>query len=287
MESPAVLRKTMALITETSSRLPKYGRDRTDRNRTSPFAFTGNKFEFRAVGSSQNVAVPVTALNCALACALEEMTAVVDSKVKGGTAQDTAIKQMVIETLTKHYRVLFNGDGYSAEWVTEAAKRGLPNFRSTPKALLGANMVDIYTRTKTMSEPECNARKEVILENYVKAKQIEARCLAQMCTKHFAPAAHQALARIGAAQAVVKNAEVEKQVAELSGLLGTLLGEHAKLKKHLQHSGDVAEEATYIDDQVCPTMDAIRVAADAIEDLCTVEEWNLPTYHELLFIQCP
>jgi len=138
-----------------------------------------------------------------------------------------------------------------------------------------------------MSAAEVDARKSVLLENYVKAKTIEVRCLNQMVSKYFVPAAQKALARMGAGQAIAMVPEVAATIQRLSSLLGTLLSQQAELKKQLKHTGDLAEEATFIDETVCGTMDRIREAADEIEDLCTPAEWNLPTYHEMLFIQCP
>jgi len=285
--SPSAIKRRATLVWESSSRLPKYGRDRTDRNRTSPFAFTGNKWEFRAVGSSQNVAVPVAALNCALACALQDMNEEMEDKVNSGMNAEKAIRDVVVDTLTKHYRVIFNGDGYSPAWVEEAAKRGLPNFRSTPQALLGADMETIYRRTGVLSTPEVDARKNVLLENYIKARSIEARCLVQMTGKYFVPAGQLALARMGASQAVTSVPEVAATLKRVGGLLSAMLSGQAELKKQLKHTGELGEEATFIDETVSKTMDSVRAAADELEDLCTIAEWKLPTYHELLFIQCP
>lgn len=182
------------------------------------------------------------------------------------------MRTVVVETFSTHYRVIFNGDGYSEDWVVEAATRGLPNFRSTPKALLNANMHDIYTRTEVMSSSEVDARKNVLLENYIKQKQIEARCLVQMASKYFVPAGQKALARMGAAEAVASVPQTAATIKRVGALLSTMLGQQAELKKQLAHSGDLKEEATFIDEKVCATMDAIRAAADELEDLCTPSE---------------
>merc|ERR1712096_523032 len=118
--SPMAIRRRAGSFTEAASRLPTYARDRTDRNRTSPFAFTGNKFEFRAVGSSQNVAVPVTALNSALACALEDMNKDIAAMVAKGVDAGKAVRDVTVDMLTKHYRIIYDGDGYTEAWVNEA-----------------------------------------------------------------------------------------------------------------------------------------------------------------------
>jgi len=215
------------------------------------------------------------------------MNEAITAKIESGVKKEEAVRHVVVDTLTKHYRVLFNGDGYSPEWVKEAATRGLQNFRTTPKALLGANMEEIYVRTAVMTSAEVDARRNVQLENYVKAKTIEGRCLTQMASKYFVPAGQMALARMGAGQAVAAVPEVAASIQRLSSLLSTVLGQQAALKKQLKHTGDLAEEATFIDDVMCGTMERLREAADEMEDLCTPCEWNLPTYHEMLLIQCP
>merc|ERR1719247_3711452 len=279
--SPKSLQAQNELLTvKHSTRLPLYQRDRTDRNRTSPFAFTGNKFEFRAVGGSQNVAVPCCALNCAVACALDDMNAMI--KKKGGGP--TAVRAVVTEVLTKHYRILFNGDGYSPDWVVEAKSRGLLNFSSTPKALLGVDSTDLYRRTNTMTQAEVEARKNVQLENYIKAKQIEGKCLVKMATQNFVPAAQKALARMGAAQAVCKVPEVQAQIDEVGKQLAIVLQQQKALQAALHFEGDIGAEATAMDDKVNAGIEAMRAAADVLEDLCTKEEWGLPSYMDLLFI---
>lgn len=276
---------------ESSTRLPHYMRDRTDRNRTSPFAFTGNKFEFRAVGSAQNVSVPVTCLNCAMACAVQDICKEVNKKVKGGAGELDALKAVLAETCKNHYRVLFNGNGYSPEWPIEAMSRGLANWTSTPKALLGVDQAPIYTRTNVMTSEEVEARKNVSIERYVTTKRIEVKCLVNMAARFFIPSAQRALTRMKAAQ-MPKAADkpqdiVDQTIERLYGLLCAVLTEQASLKKHLAYEGTPEEEATYIDDEVCASMETMRVAADEIEDLCAIDEWALPTYTEMLFIQCP
>merc|ERR1719277_2184389 len=224
----------------TSSRLPQHTRDSTDRNRTSPFAFTGNKFEFRAVGSSQNVAVPVTALNCAVACALKDMTNALEEKCRNGVKTDIAIKQVVIETLEKHGRVIFNGNGYEQEWVDEAAKRGLPNLTSTAKALVNVDQRPIYTRTGTMTDDEVNARKHIALERYINTKRIEVKCMAKMAGSNFIPSAQKALVRMNEARKVAKEIgsaadayeHTIKRVCELHDIIAK---EQLALMEHLKY----------------------------------------------------
>lgn len=285
--SPRSLKaKAAALTVEQSSRLPLYQRDRTDRNRTSPFAFTGNKFEFRAVGGTQNVAVPMTTLNAAVAAALDDMYAAMKAK---GNANDprAALKEVVIDVLKKHHRIMFNGDGYSAEWVTEAAKRGLPNYNTTPKALLAVDSVPLFTRHKVMTKPEVEARKEVALENYAKQKQIEFKSMVMMASQYFVPAGQMAVARMGAAQAYVKVPETEKTIGTIGALLSTILKEQATLKELMgREHADVGAEATLMDTAGNESMARMRAAADELEMLCTKAEWKLPSYLELLYMQC-
>jgi len=275
----------------TSSRLPQHTRDSTDRNRTSPFAFTGNKFEFRAVGSSQNVAVPVTALNCAVACALKDMTNALEQKFRDGVKEDIAIKQVVIETLEKHSRVIFNGNGYEQEWVDEAEKRGLPNLTSTAKALLSVDQRPIYTRTGTMTDDEVNARKHIALERYVNTKRVEVNCMVKMTASNFIPSAQKALVRMNTARKVAKDVgratdAFDKAIGRLCELHDTVMKEQLALMEHLKYKGTLEEEAAHIDEVVTASMDALRQAADEIEEVCTADEWNLPTYTEMLFQQC-
>jgi len=275
----------------TSSRLPQHARDSTDRNRTSPFAFTGNKFEFRAVGSSQNVAVPVTALNCAVACALKDITDALEQKCRDGVKEDIAIKQVVIETLEKHSRVIFNGNGYEQEWVDEATKRGLPNFTSTATALNNVDQRPIYTRTGTMTDDEVNARKHIALERFINTKRIEMKCMVKMAGNNFIPSAQKAMVRVNAARKVANDVggvtdAFNNTIKRLCELHDTIAKEQFALTKHLKYSGTLEEEATHIDEVVTPSMNALRQAADEIEEICDADEWNLPTYTEMLFQQC-
>merc|ERR1719189_762082 len=224
----------------TSTRLPQHTRDTTDRNRTSPFAFTGSKFEFRAVGSSQNVAVPVTALNCAVACALKDMTNALEQKVRDGVKEDIAIKQMVIETMEKHSRVIFNGNGYEQEWVDEAAKRGLPNYTSTAKALIGVDQRPIYTQTGTMTDDEVNARKHIALERFINTKRVEVKCMVKMAASNFIPSAQKTLVRMNAARSVAKDVgrttdTFDKTIGRLCELHDTIMKEQLALIQHSKH----------------------------------------------------
>jgi glutamine synthetase len=199
-----------------------------------------------------------------------------------------AVKQVVMDTLSKHYRVLFNGDGYSAAWVKEAATRGLLNLASTPKALLAVDQVELYKRANCMSRNEVEARVNVTLENYIKNKAIEARCMVKMATQYFVPAANAALARMGASQAVCKVAQVQKNIDRIGVLVGKILDEQSNIKRLMAHEeSDIGKEATAYDEKVSPAVDLMREAADELEDFCTQDEWKLPTYQDLLFVQCP
>jgi len=204
---------------------------------------------------------------------------------KGMKAHEACV-QVTTETFKKHSRVVFDGDGYADSWPIEAAKLGLPNFSSTPKALIGADQETIYTRTKVMKADECNARINVALENYIKTKQIEAKCLVMMSGAYFEPAAQQALARMGASQAAAKTKVTTRKIERLAALLETIGSSAEKMEGQLAHEeSDLKKEATFMDDVVNVTMAEMRVAADELEGLCTPEEWKLPTYSEMIFIQ--
>jgi glutamine synthetase len=279
--------KRQALTTFANERLPHYERDHTDRNRTSPFAFTGNKFEFRAVGSSQNVAVPMTAVNSAVAMLLREMNAQVKAKVEGGLKMQDALRTVAMEALTKHKRIIYDGDNYMGDWVIEAEKRGLQNWRNTPAAFAGVDMKEVYCKAGVMSEEGVDARKEVALESYVKCKMIEFQTMCELVQRHVFPSSAKTLVRLGQTLSVAANPRLKAEVDKIAGLQQTLLQKVDELRTHMEHQcDDLQKEATHIAEKTEVTMTELRVAADALEDLCAAEDWTLPSYHDLLFKQC-
>lgn len=285
--SPLMRRST--LTTFAGVRLPQYERDQTDRNRTSPFAFTGNKFEFRAVGSTQNVSVPMTALNSATASALMDMNAAVDAKIAAGMGKKKAVCEVTTETLIAHQRIIYNGDNYENEWVVEAEKRGLQNWRTTPAALVNVDQAKLYCRAGVMSEKEVDSRKEVALENYVKSKLIEFRSVVDLARRHVFPSSQKTIARLGAACAVAAGARVKAELAMLGGLQGQLLTKIDELLANvakLEALGELEKEATFAADVCDATMAELRAVCDNLEELCAAEDWTIPTYHELIFKQC-
>jgi glutamine synthetase len=268
--------------------LPDYERDQTDRNRTSPFAFVGNKFEFRAVGSSQNVAIPMTAVNAATAMAIADMNEEIEKKVADGSSARDALKEVTKKTLEKHLRIVYNGDGYTGSWVEEAERQGLQNWRSTAEAFENVDLKELYVKAGVLTEAECDSRKEVALETYVKCKLIEFRCICDMAQRNVFPSAQRTVARLSQAAQGLGGENVFKEEAQkVADLSKTLMDKVVELREHIQHKTEsLQEEANHISKVVDQTMSELRAAADDLEGLCAAEDWTLPGYHELLFQQC-
>jgi len=275
-------------LSHANDQLPDYERDQTDRNRTSPFAFTGNKFEFRAVGSSQNVAIPMTAVNAATACALQDMNKQIQDLISGGSARLEAVKTVTKVTIEKHIRAVYNGDGYVGSWVTDAEKRGMQNWRTTPEAFENVDLKALYVRAGVFSESECESRKEVALETYVKCKLIEFRTVCELAQRHVFPSAQKTLARLGQAAAIAGTGSVFKEEADRMAVLSkTLMEKVQKLKAEMEHPlNDLQQEANFYGKVADQTMSELRAAADELEGLCAEEDWTLPSYNDLLFKQC-
>ena len=272
--------------------LPKFPRDTTDRNRTSPFAFTGNKFEFRMPGSAASVAGANTVLNTAVA---EELRIFAD-RLEGAADFETALHDLIRETVRDHKRVIFNGDGYDAAWIEEARRRGLPQLKTTPEAL--AHMLDeknlrLFTTHKVFSETELRARYAVRLENYTKLINIEAMTMLDMARREIFPAVSgfsAALARAAAdKRAALDTADVtyETETArELSLLLQSAHAAARKLECDLvsaRTAADPAARATLYSTVILDDMRALRIPADEMEVLTDRAAWPFPTYGDLLF----
>ncbi|MBD5646135.1 MAG: glutamine synthetase type III [Desulfovibrio sp.] len=279
------------------STLPPLPCDLSDRNRTSPFAFTGNKFEFRAVGSSQSVAPVNIALNAAVACALDDIATELEGALAGGKDLTSALQELLPRLFREHMPVVFNGNGYSAEWPVEAARRGLPNHANTVDALAhytDPEVMEVFVRPGVLTEREVTARQEILLESYAKTVRIEGQILADMARAQILPAARKAQA--AAAEVLLRTREAtgesrcpaeEAQLADirrhadaLQDKVGTL---EAALAATAQVEGALAQ-ARAARDAILPVMGECRVHADALERLVDDSLWPLPKYAELLWV---
>jgi glutamine synthetase len=282
--------------------LPKLPRDAGDRNRTSPFAFTGNKFEFRAVGSTQNVAFPATCLNVAVAESLDAMATELEAtlangkekKAVNGDAFTEAVGALLKKTVKQHKRVIFNGNGYSEEWQKEAAKRGLLNLKNTVDALpqiLQPLVVKTFEKFKILSERELHARHEINLENYSKTINVEAQLMVLMANRYILPAALEYQKRVGESVAAAKaggvpSKEGVKHLAKIVGLVDKFRAQTERLTGQLDHNGESSDQhAKYMRDCIVPAMAALREVGDQLEVVIPHEIYPLPTYREMLFVK--
>ena len=273
--------------------LPRFTRDTTDRNRTSPFAFTGNKFEFRMLGSSNSIACANMMLNSAVA---EELKGFADV-LEGAADFDGALHDLIRDTVRAHKRIIFNGNGYDDAWIKEATEvRGLLNLRTTPDcmpALLEKKNMDMLMGHKVFSEAEIRSRYEIMLENYCKTVVIEGRTMVDMARKEILPAVEGYTAKL--ASAVCAKKAVDPAIAcsyesglvkKLSGLADEMDAAAAALEEALakvESISDITEEANMIRDVILPDMDSLRAPADKAETLTAAGDWPFPTYGELLF----
>ena len=267
--------------------VPTFSKDNTDRNRTSPFAFTGNKFEFRAVGSAQSVAGPNTILNSMLA---EEMTQMADA-IEGGKSFEEVIKEFISE----HKRIIFNGDGYSAEWEEEAKRRGLPNHKNTVdalKCLKDPKYIDMLDRQGVYTKVEIASRYEILLDNYIKTIQVEALTAVKMVKTQIYPAACDYLAKVSSEVVAAKEAGIPAAfLTEDATKLATLLQEakdklttlEDNISKAQNNDAEIFEVATMWRDDVFGIMQSLRETIDTIEELVDDSYWPIPTYVDLLF----
>lgn len=274
--------------------LPHFVKDNTDRNRTSPFAFTGNKFEFRMLGSSASVATPNIILNTAVAEALAQF-----SRELSGTApkdMEHAVHELIKRAIKKHKKVIFNGNGYTEEWVAEAKKRGLYNLASTPDCLpriLAEKNVDLFTRHHIFTQEELASRYEIFLENYVKTVAIEAKTLREMLTKDFLPAVSRYASSLSQEALSMKTLVPDlstdsagKLVSFLGASYETIAGALDLLDQEilaLDEKTSLQEAADYCHTTILATMEELRSAADQAEAKIPEEELPYPTYDALLF----
>jgi glutamine synthetase len=274
--------------------LPQLPRDAGDRNRTSPFAFTGNKFEFRAVGSTQNVALPATCLNVAVAESLDAMGSELEGRLKKGESLETAVSAMLKATIKKHKRIIFNGNGYSNEWQKEAGKRGLLNLKNTVDALpqvVKPEVIKAFEKFKVLTEAELHARYEISLETYNKTINIEAQLMVLMASRYIVPAALEYQTKVGQSVAAARAAGVpskegKKHLTALVKLIDAFIAQTDKLARAADHNDSSAEKhAKYMRDTVVPAMTRLREIGDQLELMVPHETWPLPTYREMLFVK--
>ncbi|HYH25849.1 MAG TPA: glutamine synthetase III [Blastococcus sp.] len=272
--------------------LPVLPTDPGDRNRTSPFAFTGNRFEFRAPGSQQTVAGPMVTINTIMAEALDHIATTLETAVAVGTDFNVAVQKLLEEIITDHGAVVFNGDGYSDDWQVEAAARGLPNLRTTLDALpelLSESAMQLFSTYGVFSEREMHSRYEIGLEHYALSVGVEARLTLEIGTTTVLPAAvrHQTevAQNVGALTAAGVEADttaLEEVTAPLTQLRSALAGLRSALDEHTGSSA--MEEARHAQDALLPAMGAVRAAADVLEGFVADDLWPLPTYQEMLYI---
>jgi glutamine synthetase len=278
------------------STLPPIPKDTSDRNRTSPFAFTGNKFEFRAVGSSQTISYPNTFLNTAVAESFDYLAEEIEKRSKGGDRR-SVIQEVVRETLTQHQRILFSGDNYSREWEREAARRGLINAKNTPDALAlfaTEKNLALFERYGVLSRREAQARSNIFYSAYIHRVGVEALTMVQIASTVVLPAGlayQKELAdTINAARAAAPRADLgeqEKLLVDVSSLNSRLRAACAHLREahaQLEEKPDAVAQAIHSRDQVLPAMSELRAQADRLEGLVADSLWPLPKYHELLFV---
>ena len=269
--------------------LPAIPKDTTDRNRTSPVAFTGNKFEFRMLGSSQSIAGPNIALNTIMAESLSQFADILETS----DDFDAALQKLVCDTFTKHQRIIFNGNGYSKEWEDEAAKRGLSNLKSTAKALphyISEKNLELVTRHGIYTEAEFRARHEIHLESYNKLINIEARTMVDMVMHQILPAALQYSSDLAEsinrkrAAAGLSAASETALLKKLSAVCDALYENTDKLSACVNAVPKGSEEAShYYCNEIVPQMQAVRADADMLESMTAKSYWPYPTYSDMLF----
>jgi len=291
--------KNEALLWHGIPKIPQLHLDNTDRNRTSPFAFTGNKFEFRAVGSASNSASPMTVLNAIVANQLIDFKTEVDKQIKKGTKKDLALLNVVRKYIKESKAIRFEGNGYSQEWEEEAHKRGLSNVKTTPKALdvyVSEKSLEMFERLAVFSRRESEARHEILLENYFKKIQIEARIIGEIVTSLVAPAAFnyqnilieniKGLKDLGLkAEAYGSQANL---VERISNHINTILIDAEAMRQERKKANvleDAREKAIAYDTKVKPYFDKIRYHLNKLEQIIDDRQWPLPKLRELLFVR--
>lgn len=275
--------------------IPLIPKDNTDRNRTSPFAFTGNKFEFRAVGASQNVSGANIAINTIVAESVDFVATKIEKLIERGKDVNVACQKVIKEVFEENYRIIFNGNNYSDEWVKEAEKRGLPNLKSTPEALvkfIDADIVELFTKYGVFTEAEVHARYEILMEQYFIAIKIESELVVNMAKTMIIPAAIKYQGEMASSISKTVGLIGESAVVNQKSILETLSAQICGLQKSIESlesvilgaDGSLKERVFYMRDKVLPAMNEVRAFADVLELLVDDELWPLPKYREMLFV---
>jgi len=262
--------------------LPMHG---GDRNRTSPFAFTGNKFEFRALGSSMSLSLPNTVLNTIVAEAIDYLAEELEDALEGGADLEAALRPLLQRSYAANKQIVFGGDNYSEDWHSEAESRGLLNLRATPDALpflVNDDTVTLFSNYGVLSQRELESRYEVFLEQYVTKLNIEAETAASIAKTMLLPAAARHVALLISAQMAEAASEVGELVSEFQDAIREL--ENANLAENQPHD-DTLKHAEYMRDTTIPAMEAVRAAADKLEKVVADDLWPLPKYSEILFVK--
>jgi len=274
--------------------LPKLPRDAGDRNRTSPFAFTGNKFEFRAVSSNQSIALPNVCLNVAVTESLDYVATELEKQLKEGKKLQAAVKTLMTKMIKDNKHIIFNGNGYSDDWQKEAGKRGLLNLRTSVDAYGEAIKPDViraFEKYGVLNERELHARYDVAVEQYNKTVNIEAQLMVLMANRYILPAAYKYQGELAASVAAVKAAgatarETRRALDDVTKLVDEVRVRSGRLQEALEHEDtDPLKHAKYFRDKVIPVMTALREAGDSLEAVVPHSMWPLPTYREMLFVK--
>ena len=273
--------------------LPSFSRDTTDRNRTSPFAFTGNKFEFRSLGSSNSIACCNIMLNASVAESLKQYA----DELEGAADFEAALHDLIKRVITEHQRILFDGNGYGEEWIKEATEvRGLSNLKTTADAmphLLDEKNKKMLMEHKVFTEAELQSRCEIMLENYVKTVNIEGTTMVDMVRKNYLPAIERYLFRLAETTSLMKsvsaNVKCNYEVStmeRLSELTDHILESVKALEDDLnkfKSLDDVFESSAFVRDEMLPSMETLRGYVDEAEMLTSQNDWPFPSYGQLLF----
>ena len=275
--------------------LPKLPRDAGDRNRTSPFAFTGNKFEFRAVSSNQSIAFPNVSLNVAVAESLDYCATELEKSLKGGKKLQAAVKDLLSKIIKENKQIIFNGNNYADEWQKDAAKRGLLNHKTSVDAygeVLKPDVVKAFEKYGVLNERELKARYEIALEQYIKTLNIEGQLMVLMANRYILPVAYKYQGQVAESVAAVKAAggtskEGKKTLDQIVKLTDEFKQKADKLQELLEHEGGggADKHAKFFRDKVVPAMASLRETGDSLESIVPHDTWPLPTYREMLFIK--
>ena len=278
-------------------KIPEIILDNTDRNRTSPFAFTGNKFEFRAVGSDANVARPMTVLNLAVAEQLNQFNAELERKTSKGREKKVAIAEILRDYIMQSKDIRFEGDGYSKAWEDEARKRGLSNIKTTPKALesyLVRKSKSLFKKHQVFTNVELEARNEIMLENYIMKIQIESRIMSDLAMNHIIPTAIAYQNKLinnatGLNNLGIKNDSVVNTIERISSYIDSIQSsciDMIKERKRINQIEDTGKRANaYCEDIKVKYFEPIRHAVDKLELIVDDEDWPLVKYREMLFLK--